>query len=100
MKIPKELKIACLERKRKGELVRDIYNFFEANVNSNMSYESFRRKLNHWRKVYDNEPTVEGFKPKWGTVHYDAEGNIIQEWVRGDNKTDWQEDILEAEQVH
>lgn len=96
--IPKDLKLECIKLKEEGTSVKKIYKeHFLKGSESTMSLDSFRRKLNYWKRKYsEGEPMVEGFRPRWGTVHYDADGKIIQEWVRGDNKKDWQEEILDA----
>lgn len=97
--IPKELKLECIRLKDEGVPLKKIYReHFQAGSESTMSLSSFQRKLNYWKRKYSEgaEPSVPNFKPRWGTVHYDDKGNIIQEWVRGDNKRDWQEEILEA----
>ena len=68
--IPKDLKLECIKLKEEGTSLKKIYKeHFLKNSESTMSFDSFRRKLNYWKRKYsEGEPTVEGFKPRWEWV--------------------------------
>ena len=101
--IPIEIKKQCVERKSKGEPVRDTYKFFKASCDSTMNMESFRRKLNQWKKhsvisddILFGASLSGNMKPTHGTVQVDENGKVTRAWIRGDSNEYWQEQILEA----
>jgi len=100
-----EIKQQCLRMKLEGITPRDIYtNYFQKNCGSEMLFESFRKKLNVWKKYVEiTEDILEGaslygtFKPEWGTVQTDGEGKVERTWLRSKKgEDDWKEEILEA----
>ena len=85
-----EIKQQCLRMKSEGIMPRDIYNdYFTKSCDSEMGFESFRRKMNQWKKYLKiTDKIIEGaslhgmFKPEWGTVKTDGKGNIETVWLR------------------
>ena len=100
-----EIKQQCLRMKLEGITPRDIYtNYFQKNCGSEMLFESFRKKLNVWKKYVEiTEDILEGaslygtFNPEWGTVQTDGEGKVERTWLRSKKgEDDWKEVALEA----
>jgi len=92
------------EYKQQGKTYREIMEILEIPCETHKDYDRFRKKIKyHARKNFKDGTSITAspdYKPTWGTVHYDSDGKIIQEWQRGGIKTNWNEVFLEAMKEH
>lgn len=101
MKIPYELKRACVEA-RETKTAKEIYKELFLPQHSGMSYETFRHCLKKWsnQQMADNNTlalgTYEGFTPHGATVQVDGNGNIRQAWIKQSVDYMVYEQILDA----
>ena len=96
------LKRKCIAAFESGMKSREIYNSIFLPEHEGMSYNTFRRDLNRWRKKdWPDEVTLfrgtySGFKAYNATVQVNADGEIVQSWVRQNlDESRWDE-LLEA----
>lgn len=87
--IPVSVKQECVRRKRSGESSREIYEcFFSQCFAKPQSYESFRRSLQKWSDKPFADPqtlsagTYPGFVAHGATVQVNADGEIVQAWIK------------------
>lgn len=98
MGISYDLKRRCVEA---TGTARQIYNTIFLPEHEGMCFETFKRKLQLWRKreMADTntleQGTYPGFTAHAATVQVDAEGNITQAWIKQNTETDWRE-IIDA----
>lgn len=101
MRIPYELKRACVEA-RKSKSQKQVYNEIFLPSHSGMSFETFRHKIREWERqqMADVETlaqgTYQGFAAHKATVQVDASGNIKQAWIKQDKEDNTYEQIIEA----
>ena len=83
-----DLKKRCIAAFNSGVTSKEIYNSIFLPEHEGMSYEAFRRDLNRWRKrewpddVTLARGTYSGFRAYNATVQVNADGEIVQSWVR------------------
>lgn len=88
MTISLEVKRKCVELKRGGKNSRQIYNEYFHSVHPNMSYETFKVKLKCWQKMDFADPktlekgTYDGFVAHNATVQVNADGEVVQAWIK------------------
>lgn len=88
MSIDIETKRKCVEAYNDGTPPKMIFNSIYREHHPNANYESFKRALRLWRrKAFPGNRTLsagtyEGFKAHSATVQVDANGDIIQAWVK------------------
>ena len=88
MTISSELKRQCVEMKRSGQTAREIYFNFFCRQHPGMAYETFRTKLKRWQKqpfadeMTLNAGTYEGFIAHNATVQVNADGEVVQAWIK------------------
>jgi hypothetical protein len=99
LQIPYELKRRCVELS-KTDTARHIYDTAFLPEHDGMGFETFRRKLQQWKKhtMADddtlNAGTYAGFATHDATVQVDGAGNIRQAWIKqSSGDVDWQEVI-------
>ena len=87
--IPLELKKKCCELKLSGLSYRQIYNdVYIPAMGETMTEPSFKKCLNRWvRKIYPDDLTLDagtysGFTAHGATVQVNANGEIIQSWIK------------------
>lgn len=87
--IPIELKKKCCELKLSGVSNRKIYDeIYVPSMGNSMDFNSFRSCLNRWsKKKYPDSLTLdagtyEGFTAHGATVQVDANGEIVQAWIK------------------
>lgn len=87
--IPLSVKKTCLELKASGLSRTRIYReYFVNQVDEPQSYESFVRSMRRWtKKFYPDDITLtqgtyEGFVAHDATVQVNAEGEIVQAWIK------------------
>lgn len=87
--IPLEVKKTCLEMKSSGLSPKEIYyNYFAEQFDHPQSYESFFRSIQKWaKKMYPDSSTLiagtyEGFTAHDATVQVNANGEIVQAWIK------------------
>ena len=74
--------------KRAGKNSREIYNEYFTKEHTGMAYETFKVKLKHWAKASFADPetlqrgTYPGFIAHGATVQVNANGEIVQAWVK------------------
>lgn len=88
-KIPIEVKKECVDLRKSGKPIREIYNeYFKHQFSSPESFESFRRAIIRWSKRdYPDETTLnrgtyEGFTAHDATVQVDSDGKVVQAWIK------------------
>ena len=83
-----KLKRKCVDLANAGITAREIYEKTFKPQWDRMSYETFRRRLNEWKKrVYPEDATLDGgtyrgFTAHGATVQVDADGTIRQAWIK------------------
>lgn len=83
-----EVKKRCVEMAEKGVPHRQIYREYFSKEHEGMSYETFRRRLHDWRKKKWPDSTTldggtyEGFTAHNATVQVNAQGEIVQAWIK------------------
>ena len=88
MPISQEVKRKCVELKRKGHTAREIYINYFAKEHQGMAFETFRAKLKHWQKqrfadsMTLEKGTYEGFIAHGATVQVNADGEVVQAWIK------------------
>ena len=88
MTISTELKKKCVELKRGGHTAREIYINYFSKAHPGMGFETFRVKLKRWQKqTFADETTLQsgtydGFIAHGATVQVNADGEIIQAWIK------------------
>lgn len=88
MTISTELKKKCVEMKRGGKNSREIYNEYFSHEHPAMAYETFKVKLKRWQKqtfadeTTLNSGTYEGFVAHGATVQVNANGEVVQAWIK------------------
>lgn len=86
--IPLELKQQCVEMRRNGRKLPEIYREVFANEHPQMGYETFRHKIKHWEKHECADEgtlmsgTYPGFIAHGATVQVDRKGQIVQAWIK------------------
>lgn len=101
--IPIQVKKTCCQMRSEGKTYREIYNkYFKANVDSEMTYNSFRRSMLKWidKKFPDDTTlecgTYEGFVAHNATVQVSKTGEIVQAWIKQRADDFDPEEFLEA----
>ena len=98
--IPYDLKVRCVEA-LKDMTYRDVYNTIFHPEYERSSFETFKRKVQMWRKkaLADAETlemgTYPGFTAHGATVQVDSDGRVVQAWIKQTDSTDWDE-IIDA----
>ena len=98
--IPYDLKMRCVEA-LKDMTYRDVYNTIFHPEYERSSFETFKRKVQMWRKkaLADAETlemgTYPGFTAHGATVQVDSDGRVVQAWIKQTDSTDWDE-IIDA----
>lgn len=88
MPVSIELKQKCVELKNAGKNSKQIYLETFLPEYDGMSYESFRRRLNEWKKKTWPETTTleggtyKGFVAHDATVQVNNQGQIVQAWIK------------------
>lgn len=101
MTISSELKRQCVEMKRSGQTAREIYFNFFCRQHPGMAYETFRTKLKRWQKQpYADEMTLnagtyDGFIAHNATVQVNADGEVVQAWIKQTAEDDQMERLLD-----
>lgn len=93
-----ELKKRCVDAALAGKTQREIYSEIFCPEHEGMSFTSFKRTLARWKKKEWPDPltlsggTYPGFQAYNATVQVNADGKIVQSWIR-QNVDDgrWQE---------
>ena len=87
--IPIEVKRTCCEMLAAGKSHREIYNdYFKSHVDSQATYESFRRMVRKWKtRSFPDDTTLEcgtyeGFIAHDATVQVSKTGEIVQAWIK------------------
>ena len=87
--IPYSVKKICCEMRAAGKSNREIYEtYFLPNTDSKQSFESFRASIKRWRNRHfaDLETleagTYDGFTAHDATVQVNANGEIVQAWIK------------------
>lgn len=87
--IPIQVKKECCQLRAEGKSYREIYrDYFVPNVDSQMTYETFRHKVYAWmQKQLPDESTLErgtyeGFIAHDATVQVSKTGEIVQAWIK------------------
>ena len=87
--IPIELKKKCCELKLSGVSNRKIYDeIYVPSMGNSMDFNSFRSCLHRWlKKKYPDSLTLdagtyEGFTAHGATVQVNANGEIVQSWIK------------------
>lgn len=98
--IDKEIKLKCLEL-CKEKTQREVYeSYFKETGVSDMTFRTFRRRLADWREgLADDKTLMCGTYPRFvaknATVQVNAQGDIIQAWIKQGNGFDLTE-LIEA----
>lgn len=83
-----ELKKRCVDAALAGKTQREIYSEIFYPEHQGMSFNSFKRTLARWKKKEWPEPltlaggTYPGFQAYNSTVQVNANGEIVQAWIR------------------
>ena len=83
-----EIKKKCVDAYNSGQTLEDIYSNIYCGENRKATFESFCRALRLWRKkVFPDSKTLEGgtyegFTAHNATVQVNANGEIIQAWIK------------------
>lgn len=93
----------CLEMSSEGKTARQIFlEYYSKEVDPNLQYESFRRKLIMWKnKEYPNRDILQKARldrdqyPYAATVQVDAQGNHVQSWIRTKSKDSLYMELIE-----
>ena len=87
--IPIEVKRTCCEMLAAGKNHREIYDdYFKSHVDSQATYESFRRMARKWKtRSFPDDTTLEcgtyeGFIAHDATVQVSKTGEIVQAWIK------------------
>ena len=87
--IPIEVKRTCCEMLAAGKNHREIYDdYFKSHVDSQATYESFRRMVRKWKtRSFPDDTTLEcgtyeGFIAHDATVQVSKTGEIVQAWIK------------------
>ena len=82
------LKKKCVEMRKQGASVKDIYEYYKTQVDSVQSLKSFRTSLMRWdKRIFPDATTLEcgtyeGFTAHNATVQVSADGEIVQAWIK------------------
>jgi hypothetical protein len=89
LKISYELKRKCAEMANNGMTYREIYNSVFLPSHKGMSLNTFKRKLQDWRKKkWTDDKALEAanldwqFTPYAATVQVNGNGEVVQSWVK------------------
>jgi len=88
MTISSDLKKKCVGMKRNGYNSREIYDKVFCLEHPQMAYQTFRAKLKRWQKetfadeLTLNAGTYEGFIAHGATVQVNANGEVVQAWIK------------------
>ena len=88
MQIDIELKKKCVEAYNQGTPPKKIFRELFYPTRPGANYETFKRSLRTWRKKVIPDSTTldagtyEGFKAHNATVQVNAQGQIIQAWIK------------------
>ena len=101
MKISEEIKKRCIEMRNEGMSAEKIFREYFSTVHTTMSLETFSRYLRKWRHKVADDATLEsgtyaGFTAHAATVQVNAQGEIIQAWVKQHLDDGQFEELLEA----
>lgn len=101
MVISEEIKKQCVELRSAGQSAEQIYRDYFSTQHPSMSLESFSRSLRKWRKRFADDTTLEkgtyeGFTAHAATVQVNAQGEIIQAWVKQHLDDGQFEELIEA----
>lgn len=83
-----EIKKKCVDAYNSGQTAKEIYNNIYRGENRKATFESFCRSLRQWRKKVFPDPktlysgTYEGFTAHNATVQVNANGEIVQAWIK------------------
>ena len=101
--VPFEVRRNCVELKKKGKNVREIYNdYFSTVVDYPFGYEAFARALRRWsNSIYPDDTTLNagtfnGFYAHGATVQVSNTGEIKQAWIKQHRDGFNEEDFLKA----
>lgn len=82
------MKKRCIDAYDEGKTAREVYTGIFHDSYPAASFESFRRMLRNWRnKIYPDRKTLEagtyeGFTAHNATVQVNANGEIVQAWIK------------------
>ena len=88
MQIEIGLKRRCVECAKSGMTSREIFNTVLSPEHPEMRFETFQRRLREWkRKTFPDDSTLdagtyEGFTAHNATVQVNANGEIVQAWIK------------------
>ena len=84
-----QLKRRCAELINSGATIRSVYNDVFLPEHGGMSFETFRRKSQYWRKkhyaddlILENANIGGKFQPYAATVQVNGAGEVTQAWVK------------------
>lgn len=104
--IPYELKRLCVQKANEGMTYREIYKNVFLPEHPGMTWETFRVKLNSWKKkqmadeATQFSATYPGMTAHAATVQVDSKGNIQQAWIRERvESVDWESIIRQLKEA-
>lgn len=105
--ISTRIKRTCCEMNEQGKNSREIYDDYFSHLFENpMTYNSFRRELQRWKKLtFPDDTTLvcgtyEGFTAHNATVQVSKDGEIIQAWIKQKaNEVDPEEFLQALKQI-
>ena len=84
-----QLKRRCVELINGGAPIKEVYNTVFLPEHDGMSYNTFKRKTQYWRKKYYADDMIlesanlgGNYKPYAATVQVNAQGDVTQAWVK------------------